>query len=148
MFNFLYCVHVYCVAWIFLQHLMCHSFTLFKPDKQNIQILSNVFCYRWKLKIFFFSQHAMSVVSAPNRHLSDVQSCRRPTTKQQLSCWNLRSWISMYRTRKTMDREWSQPLWIDVWRWLLPGTVVYKHLPASCYQCLYIVTEAQQLKPH
>ena len=70
------------------------------------------------------------VVSAFNRCHSGVQSGSRPTCTKY-PCWNLRSWISLCRAWKTMvsDNKWSQFYLRSVWRWLLPGVVVYVHLP-------------------
>jgi len=70
-----------------------------------------------------------SAILEPNRYHSGVQSGCRPTSTKY-SCWNLWSWISLCRARKTMasDDKWSQFYLTNVWRWLLPGVVVYVHL--------------------
>ena len=79
-----------------------------------------------------------SAVLAPNRCHSGVHPGSRPTCTKY-PCWNLRSWISLCRAWKTMvsDNKWSQFYLTSVWRWLLPGVVMYIHLPYPKPTLLY-----------
>ena len=101
------------------------------------------------LLTYFYSvlMATTSAILAPNRYSSGVQSGSRPTSTKY-SCWNIWSWISLCRARKTMasDNKWSQFYLTNVWRWLLPGVVVVVHLryPKNWLENCFLSTACSQ----
>ena len=109
---------------------------------QRVQISGFFYCIFCTLtyKVQFFLFCWWYNISACNRSISGVQSTNRPTYTKPF-CWNLWSWVSLCRARKTMvsDNEWNKYHISSVWRWLLPGMAMQRITTNLLFHYLYTV---------